>query len=144
VLDLDSRWNCSERTQADVGLQEVTDGLALPEVQQHRSKESLAGTPGRRFRVDTRTRLRGVIVGEGGLRCSEGAPSAEFREWRLPDHTSGPPSQLLHHVAESVYQHGIALPGVPARLSLDRCCCTSGNASPSCHLLQPHIGLSPF
>src|SRR5260370_17952893 len=67
-------------------------------------------------------------------------PSAEFREWspcrpRRPAH----PPQLLHLVAESVYQHGIALLGVPMRLSLDRCCCTSGNASPSCHPLQPHI-----
>src|SRR5260370_36887594 len=67
-------------------------------------------------------------------------PSAEFREW-LPCQPPRPahPPQLLHHVAESVCQHGIALLGVPMRLSLDRCCCTSGNASPSCHPLQPHI-----
>src|SRR5260370_30583148 len=67
-------------------------------------------------------------------------PSAEFREWSpcRPPRPAHPP-QLSHHVAESLYQHGIALLGVPARLSLDRCCCTSGNASPSCHPLQPHI-----
>src|SRR6266478_997704 len=35
---------------------------------------------------------------------------------------------------------------MPVRLSLNLYCCTSGSASPSCHLLQPHFGvaMNPF
>src|SRR5260370_5475733 len=79
------------------------------------------------------------LEGSGASRV----PSAEFREWSpcRPPHPVHPP-QLSHHVAEPVYQHGIALPGVRARLSLDRCCFTSGSASPSCHPLHPHFGVA--
>src|ERR1700687_553536 len=36
-----------DSSHTEVGLQGVRNGLALPEVQQHRSKESLIGTPRR-------------------------------------------------------------------------------------------------
>jgi len=94
-----------------------------------KSQQTTESVSGRTTWWEERGSWRGPIVGHRSWSLFR--PGGRALRWRTKIPTFG-----------SGYLLEKAPPGMPARLSLNQYCCTSGSASPSCHPLQPHFSVA--